>query len=135
MTALVRVTACGTCGGSSGTGAGFLQVLGFPLPMIPPTALHTSSSITRGWYSGPNSADAPSELNFTQPQEAKGTPTLLGPVIGVSFSKGGRHTIGFSDWGLALSKGEGDTCSVGTTCPLIELALSKEGRHLLCWVQ
>jgi hypothetical protein len=33
----VRVlAACGVCGGQSGTGAGFLRVLRFPLPMIPP---------------------------------------------------------------------------------------------------
>jgi hypothetical protein len=38
-TAAVRVrvrTACGVCGGQSGTGAGFLRVLRFPLPIIPP---------------------------------------------------------------------------------------------------
>jgi hypothetical protein len=28
--------ACGVCGGQSGTGAGFLRVLRFPLPNIPP---------------------------------------------------------------------------------------------------
>jgi hypothetical protein len=27
---------CGVCGGQSGTGAGFLRVLRFPLPIIPP---------------------------------------------------------------------------------------------------
>jgi hypothetical protein len=35
--ARVRVReACGVCGGQSGTRAGFLRVLPFPLPMIPP---------------------------------------------------------------------------------------------------
>jgi hypothetical protein len=35
--ARVRVrAACGVCGGQSGTGAGFLRVLLFPLPIIPP---------------------------------------------------------------------------------------------------
>jgi hypothetical protein len=35
--ARVRVrAACGVCGGHSGTGAGFLRVLRFPLPIIPP---------------------------------------------------------------------------------------------------
>jgi hypothetical protein len=35
--ARVRVwTACVVCGGQSGTGVGFLQVLWFPLPIIPP---------------------------------------------------------------------------------------------------
>jgi hypothetical protein len=38
-TAAVRVrvrAACGVCGGQSGTGAGFLRVLWFPLPIIIP---------------------------------------------------------------------------------------------------
>jgi hypothetical protein len=36
-TARVRVwTGCGVCGGQSGIGAGFLRVLDFPLPIIPP---------------------------------------------------------------------------------------------------
>jgi hypothetical protein len=35
--ARVRVrAACGMCGGQSGTGAGFLRVLRFPLSIIPP---------------------------------------------------------------------------------------------------
>jgi hypothetical protein len=35
--ARVRVQAvCGVCGGQSGTGAGFLRVLRFPLQIIPP---------------------------------------------------------------------------------------------------
>jgi hypothetical protein len=40
--ARVRVrAACGVCGGQSGTGAGFLRLLRFPLPIIPP--ISTSS--------------------------------------------------------------------------------------------
>jgi hypothetical protein len=48
----VRVRSSGFCAGQSGTGAGFFRVLGFPLPSIPPTAPHSSSSIIiiRGWY-------------------------------------------------------------------------------------
>jgi hypothetical protein len=35
--ARVRVrAACAVCGGQSGTGAGFLRVIRFPLPIIPP---------------------------------------------------------------------------------------------------
>jgi hypothetical protein len=54
VTARVRsqVTSCDICCGQSGTGAGFLRVLRFPLPiLIPPTTPHSSSSIIRGWYS------------------------------------------------------------------------------------
>jgi hypothetical protein len=48
-----QVRSCGICGGQCGTGAGFLRVLPFPLPiLIPPTTSH-SSSIIRGWYNRP----------------------------------------------------------------------------------
>jgi hypothetical protein len=48
-----QVRLCGICGGQSGTEAGFVGVLRFPLPIfIPPTAPH-SSCIIRGWYSRP----------------------------------------------------------------------------------
>jgi hypothetical protein len=51
-----QVKSCGICGGQSGTGAGCLRVLLFPLPiLIPPTAHHSSSSIIRGWYNRPSS--------------------------------------------------------------------------------
>jgi hypothetical protein len=48
-----QVRSCGICGGQSGTGAGFLRVLRFPLPIIIPPTTHSSSFI-RGWYSKPN---------------------------------------------------------------------------------
>jgi hypothetical protein len=50
-TTVAWVRSCGICG-QSGTGAGFLGVLKFPLPIIPPTAPH-SSSIIWGWYKRP----------------------------------------------------------------------------------
>jgi hypothetical protein len=52
----VQVRSCGICGGQSGTGAGYLRVLRFPLPiLITPTAPQSSSSssIIRGWYNRP----------------------------------------------------------------------------------
>jgi hypothetical protein len=49
----IQIRSCGICDGQRGTGAGFLRVLRFPLPIvIPPTAPH-SSSIIRGWYNRP----------------------------------------------------------------------------------
>jgi hypothetical protein len=55
MVAQVRakIRSCGTCGGQGGTGAGFLRVLQFPLPSIPPITPHSSSSIFRGWHNQP----------------------------------------------------------------------------------
>jgi hypothetical protein len=45
------VRSCGICGGQSDTGAGYLRVLRFPLPIfILPTAPHSSSTIIQGWY-------------------------------------------------------------------------------------
>jgi hypothetical protein len=66
-----RVRSCGICGGQSGTGAGFLRVLRFPLPiLIPPAAPH-SSSIIRGWYNRPISGRRTSGLSPTPPKETK----------------------------------------------------------------
>jgi hypothetical protein len=50
---LSQVRLRGICCGESGTGAGFLRVPGFLLPiLIPPSTLY--KSINRGWYNGPN---------------------------------------------------------------------------------
>jgi hypothetical protein len=47
-----QVKSCGICGGRSGTGAGLLRVLRFPLPiLIPPNA--SCSYIIRGLYNKP----------------------------------------------------------------------------------
>jgi hypothetical protein len=49
-----QVKSRGICDGQNGTEAGFLRVFRFPLPiLIPPTAPHSSSSISRGWYNRP----------------------------------------------------------------------------------
>jgi hypothetical protein len=49
------VRSCAICGGQSDTGVGFLRVLRLSLPLIPPTAAHSSSSINRGWCNRPSS--------------------------------------------------------------------------------
>jgi hypothetical protein len=73
-----QVRSCGICGGQSGTGAGFLRVLRFPLPiLIPPTAPQSSSLIIRGWYNRPTVADVPSGLRLTPPRETKKNLLLL----------------------------------------------------------
>jgi hypothetical protein len=52
-----RIWSSGICGGQSGTGAGFLRVLRFPLPIfIPPIAPQSPSSIIWGWYNRPEVA-------------------------------------------------------------------------------
>jgi hypothetical protein len=57
---------CGICGGQSGTGAGFLWVLRFPLPtFIPSTAPQSPSSIIWDWQNRPVVAAVPSELSLT----------------------------------------------------------------------
>jgi hypothetical protein len=66
-----QIRSCGICGGQSGTGAGSLLVLRFPLPiLIPPTASHSSSTIW-GWYNRPTVADVSSGLSLTPPRETK----------------------------------------------------------------
>jgi hypothetical protein len=58
------------CGGQNGTGARFVRVLRFPLPiLIPPNAPY--SSIIRGWYNRPTVADVPNGLSLTPARETK----------------------------------------------------------------
>jgi hypothetical protein len=69
LTAAARIRAqvcsCGIYGGQSGTVAGFLRVLQFPLPFrIPPIAPQSPSSVIWGWYNGPVVAAGPSGLNL-----------------------------------------------------------------------
>jgi hypothetical protein len=73
-TAAARVRAqfklCGICGGQSGTEAGFLRVLRFPLPiLIPPSAPHSSSS--GAGTVGQLVADVPSGLSYPTPRNKK----------------------------------------------------------------
>jgi hypothetical protein len=67
-----QVRPCGTCGGQSGIGAGFLRVLLFPMPiLIPPTAPYSSSSIICVCYNRPKMADIQNRPSLTTPQETK----------------------------------------------------------------
>jgi hypothetical protein len=51
-----QVKSYGISGGLTGTGACFLRVLRFPLPiLIPSTAPHAYIIIIQGWYNRPNS--------------------------------------------------------------------------------
>jgi hypothetical protein len=54
--------ACRVCGGQSGTGAGFLRVLRFPLTIfIPSISPQSPSNIIRGWYNRPVVAAVPED--------------------------------------------------------------------------
>jgi hypothetical protein len=61
-----RVWSCGICGGQRGSGASFLRVLRFPLPIfILPISPLSPSSIIWAWYNMPVVAAVPSELSLT----------------------------------------------------------------------
>jgi hypothetical protein len=66
-----RVRSCGICGGQSGTGASFLIVLRFPLPIrIPPIASQSPPSIILGWYNRPSSGRS-TKWTQSHPMRAK----------------------------------------------------------------
>jgi hypothetical protein len=66
-----EVRSFGICVEQSGTGAVFLRVLRFPLPIIPLTAPLSSSSIIREWCSRPNSGQHNQVDCLTPSQETK----------------------------------------------------------------
>jgi hypothetical protein len=68
-----QVRSCGTCGGQSGTGARFLRILWFPLPIcITLIAPHWSASFIWGWY---NRANSGRRTKWTQSQPIARKPT------------------------------------------------------------
>jgi hypothetical protein len=84
-----QVRSCGICGGQSGTGAGFLRVLRFPLPIIPPTAPY-SSSIIRADTIGQQWPTYQVDSVLPHPQKLKKKYSC--PVIGVSSFYGTQLT-------------------------------------------
>jgi hypothetical protein len=59
---------CGIYGGQSGTGAGFLLVLGFITQIFSPPSASYLSTI-RHWYNMPLKADVLRELSLTAPHK------------------------------------------------------------------
>jgi hypothetical protein len=60
------VKSCGIFGRQSGTGAGFLRVLRFPLPVfIPPIAPQSPTSIIWSWYNRTIVAAVPNGSSLT----------------------------------------------------------------------
>jgi hypothetical protein len=102
-TAAVRIRAwvrsSGVCGIQSCTGAGFLRILRFPLPVIPPIAPHSSLSIIiQGWYSRPV---AVSVIMDSVPLHPKGE--KMSNTLGLSTAK-----VIISDGKLQVTTQPGD---------------------------
>jgi hypothetical protein len=114
-----QVRSCGICGGQSGTGAGFLRVLRFPLPiLIPPTAPH--SPIVRGWYNMPNSGR---RNKWTQSHPTPKKFTKKRPLMEHDSTLDINQHV-YSDWlwvgrlrGRSSSAGRGKTFVLSTSRP------------------
>jgi hypothetical protein len=76
--AVTHVRSCGICGGQNGTGAGFVRVLQFPLPiLIPPNVPSGAGTI------GQLVADVPSGPSLTpHPTEIRISLTIQCRVVG-----------------------------------------------------
>jgi hypothetical protein len=87
----------GICGGQSGTVAGVLQVLWFPLPiLIPLTASHSSSS--RAGTIHLIAATVSSGLSLTPPQELKKNTNSAWPKPSYTQLKTGCHWQAVRKW-------------------------------------
>jgi hypothetical protein len=83
---------CGICGGQSGTGAGFLQVLGFPCQVLFHQVLHIPHDLSGAGTVG-QLADVANGFSFTLPQETKGSRSLSFSVIHKSIYHGWQYGI------------------------------------------
>jgi hypothetical protein len=82
-----RVRSCGICGGQSGTGVGFLQVLRLLLliriPPIAPQLTSSSPSIIWGWYNRPNRGHSTNRTQSHPPENIFYSDTKRSVKIGV----------------------------------------------------
>jgi hypothetical protein len=106
-----RFKSDGIYGGQSGTGAGFLRVLRFPLPGLIKTTAPHSSSIVRGWYNKPNSGRS-TKWTQVSPHEDKNSNADI--MVKVSL-----HFLGKNE--------ENHETSVKTGCVLAKIRM----KHLL----
>jgi hypothetical protein len=79
-TAVVRVRSqvksCRIFNGQNGTGAGFLRVLRFPLPILIPTD-DPYSSIIQGWYNRSNTSRCTMDSVSAHPTKLKRDPSSI----------------------------------------------------------
>lgn len=94
-----KVKSCGTCGGQSGTGVDFLQVLHFPLSILTLlTTPHSVSSISRADPRVQLVGKAPCGLSFTQTHETIKRGGRTGECELNSFRSGQRPNEAMNLW-------------------------------------
>jgi hypothetical protein len=109
-----RVWSWGICGGQwCPTGAGFLRVLRFPLPVfIPPIAPQSPSSIIWGWYNRSVVSAVPSELCLT--------PLRIKKIFRLEH-------LWFGNECICLFRGEG-------CCVVSERSLRRRYHQIVMWI-